>query len=136
MGNIYSALKKELKNKQREEERRRKEEEKAKQVFLTNLLDPQLKCTLGNVINNLAGSSSHHQPSVTVFAPWPVSHKSHTKFAHLWFVGDGEWVKWEASCQKSPKSSRNPVHEFTPKGKTNNECLNGKRNLMCTHFLC
>lgn len=76
MGNIYSALKKELKNKQREEERRRKEEEKAKQVFLTNLLDPQLKCTLGNVINNLAGSSSHHQPSVTVFAPWPVSHKS------------------------------------------------------------
>lgn len=51
-------------------------------VFLTNLLDPQLKCTLGNVVNNLARSSSHQQPSVTVFAPWPVSHKSHTKFAH------------------------------------------------------
>lgn len=30
--NIFSALKKELKNKQKEEERRRKEEEKAKKV--------------------------------------------------------------------------------------------------------
>ncbi|KAK9990638.1 hypothetical protein SO802_025623 [Lithocarpus litseifolius] len=25
---------------------------------------------------------SHQQPSVSVFAPWPVSHKSHTKVAH------------------------------------------------------
>lgn len=31
--NVYSARKKELKNKQKEEERRRKEEEKAKQVL-------------------------------------------------------------------------------------------------------
>jgi hypothetical protein len=33
LANVYSARKKELKNKQKEEERRRKEEEKAKQVL-------------------------------------------------------------------------------------------------------